>query len=259
MDYPILEFDDERRAALEPHKLLEPIADIPQRAVICFFRDVLSDLAGTGRLELIRHLGSEMGRVPVQRLRTEAGDLTVMQGGVGAALGAGFFEELIALGCRQFIACGGAGVLDSSIDMGSVLLPTEAIRDEGTSYHYLPAGQPATPSPEAVAAIEAALQRHEVPYITTKTWTTDAPYRETAGKIARRREQGCLAVEMEAAAFFAVAQFRDVVFGQMLYGGDDVSAENWDHRGWNTNTPVREKLFWLAVEAALHLPLDPST
>ncbi|MCB0012413.1 MAG: nucleoside phosphorylase [Anaerolineales bacterium] len=254
MNYPILEFDDDRQAALEPHKLLRPVEDIPQRAVICFFNDVLAALAETGRLEPIRHLGSEMGRIPVQRLRTENGDLTVMQGGVGAALGASFVEELIALGCRQFIACGGAGVLDSAIDMGSVLLPTEAIRDEGTSYHYLPAGALATPTPAAVAAIEAALARHGVPYITTKTWTTDAPYRETPGKIARRREQGCLAVEMEAAAFFAVAQFRGVEFGQMLYGGDDVSAENWDHRGWNTDSSVREKLFWLAVEAALHLP-----
>ena len=258
MDYPILEFDDDRQAALEPHKILRPIDDIPQRAVICFFSEVLAALAATGRLEPMHHLGSEMGLIPVQRLRTEDGDLTVMQGGVGAALGAGFVEELIALGCRQFIACGGAGVLDSAIDMGSVLLPTEAIRDEGTSYHYLPAGHPATPTAEAVTAIEAALRRHDVPYIRTKTWTTDAPYRETPAKIARRREQGCLAVEMEAAAFFAVAQFRGVVFGQMLYGGDDVSAESWDHRGWNTDSSVRERLFWLAVEAALQLPPEAS-
>ena len=252
MNFPILDFDPDRKGALEPGEILTAL-DIPERAVICFFNDVLMALKDQGRFKFVRNLGSEMGHIPVHTLETAGGAVTVMQGGVGAALGASFVEELIALGCRQFIACGGAGVLDSSIDMGTVLVPTEAIRDEGTSYHYLPAGQPAKPSPGALEAIETVLNVSNIPYQLTKTWTTDAPYRETAGKIARRRAEGCLAVEMEAAAFFAVAEFRQVTFGQILYGGDDVSAENWDHRGWNTTTSVREKLFWLAVDAALAL------
>ncbi len=86
-----------------------------------------------------------------------------------------------------------------------------------------------------------------------KTWTTDAFYRETPGKVALRKQEGCLTVEMEAAAFFAVADFRDVTFGQILYGGDDVSGETWDSRRWNERTSVREKLFWLAAEACLEL------
>ncbi len=86
-----------------------------------------------------------------------------------------------------------------------------------------------------------------------KTWTTDAFFRETPAKIARRRAEGCLAVEMEAAAFFAVAQFRGVIFAQLLYGGDDVSGEVRDHRRFGERLTVREKLFWLAVEACLRL------
>jgi purine-nucleoside phosphorylase len=97
------------------------------------------------------------------------------------------------------------------------------------------------------------LDQHAVPYIVGKTWTTDAFYRETPGKVARRREEGCLTVEMEAAAFFAVARFRDVDFGQILYGGDDVSGEAWDTRRWNQRSSVREELFWLSVEACLAL------
>jgi len=68
-----------------------------------------------------------------------------------------------------------------------------------------------------------------------------------------RRQEGCLTVEMEAAAFFAVAAFRGVTFGQILYGGDDVSGDTWDSRQWNEHTSVREKLFWLAAEACLEL------
>ena len=94
------------------------------------------------------------------------------------------------------------------------------------------------------------MARH-VPYVLGKTWTTDAIFRETPAKVQLRRSEGCLTVEMEAAAFFAVAQFRGVIFAQMLYGGDDVSGAEWDARGWNKRISVRERLFWLAAEACL--------
>jgi purine-nucleoside phosphorylase len=90
-------------------------------------------------------------------------------------------------------------------------------------------------------------------YLVGKTWTTDAIYRETPTKIAQRRAEGCITVEMEAAAFFAVAQFRGVRFGQLLYGGDDVSGAAWDNREWHQRADTREKLFWLAAEAVLRL------
>ena len=69
--------------------------------------------------------------------------------GVGAPLAAGLLEEVIASGCKKFIACGGAGVLDREIAVGHLIVPTAAIRDEGTSYHYLPPGREVSPSPEA--------------------------------------------------------------------------------------------------------------
>ena len=117
----------------------------------------------------------------------------------------------------------------------------------------MPPSREVHPLPEAVAAIERVLERHKIPYVVGKTWTTDAFYRETPDKIRLRRDEGCLTVEMEAAAFFAVARFRNVLFGQMLYSGDDVSGEDWDSRDWVKRVSVREKLFWLAAEACLEL------
>jgi uridine phosphorylase len=146
-------------------------------------------------------------------------------------------------GCRKFIACGGAGVLDGDIADGHIIVPTTAIRDEGTSYHYLPPCREVGANKEAVAAIEKVLQAHRCEYILSKTWTTDAIYRETAAKVLHRKAEGCTTVEMEAAAFFAVAQFRSVQFGQLLYGGDDVSRSEWDSRHWDSHTSVRKKLF----------------
>ena len=77
-------------------------------------------------------------------------------------------------------------------------------------------------------------------------------FRETRARMLARRREGCLTVEMEAAAFFAVAQFRRVQFGRILYGGDDLGGDAWDHRNWNRHQ-VRELLFTLAAEACLSM------
>lgn len=247
--HPILEFDHALEAVLEPKRLIKPI-DIPERAVVCFFQDVITRLTQQHEARVIRHLRTEIGTHPIYEVAINGQRLAVFHPGVGAPLAAAMLEQVIALGSRTFIACGGAGVLDSTIAVGHVLIPTSAIRDEGTSYHYLPPSREVSASPDAVAAIERVLQANKVEYLLTKTWTTDAIYRETHAKVRRRRAEGCIAVDMEAAAFFAVAQFRNVRFGQLLYGGDDVATEEWRSRHWQTHD-VRETLFWLAAEAAL--------
>lgn len=253
-DYPILEFDSSRAAMIEPGEIIQPV-DLPEQCVLCFFNDVIgaTDASDAIKTEIVHHIGSEIGRVPVYVIEHEGQPCTLVHPGVGAPLAAAFLEEVIALGCRKFIACGGAGVLNSDLALGHVVIPTSAVRDEGTSYHYLPPGREVAPSPAGVTAIEATLTAHDVPYVKGKTWTTDGVYRETPAKVKRRREEGCLTVEMEAAAFFAVAQFRDVTFAQILYSGDDLGGEEWDRRNWHRQTSTREKLFWLAVEAALKL------
>jgi uridine phosphorylase len=250
-DYPILEFDPAPEAVIEPSRFITPI-DISEHCVICFFQDVLNGLLSEGRLHKATARGSEMGEHPVYEMDVQGKRLAVFHPGVGAPLAAGLLDELIALGCRKFIACGGAGVLDREIACGHLVVPTSAVRDEGTSYHYLPPSREVQAHPEAVAALERTLQSRGFGYILAKTWTTDAIFRETSDKVKRRREEGCLTVEMEAAAFFAVAQFRGAVFGQILYGGDDCSGE-WEHRDWHLQSSIREKLFWLAAEACLEL------
>jgi uridine phosphorylase len=252
-DAPILEFDPAPTAVIEPTEVIEPI-DIPTHAVLCFFQDVIEKVTDEHGGRIIDHVVSEIGKVPIWELALEGRRLALVHPGVGAPLAAAFLEELIALGCRAFVACGGAGVLVPDVALGHVVVPTSAVRDEGTSYHYLPAAREVAPTAQAVEAILATLQRHDVPHVTGKTWTTDAMYRETRDKVARRVAEGCLTVEMEAAAFFAVASFRGVAFGQLLYAGDDLSGDAWDQRGWDEHAVGRELLFRLAAEAVLLLP-----
>ncbi|MBI3242644.1 MAG: nucleoside phosphorylase [Chloroflexi bacterium] len=250
--YPILEFDPSPNAILEPHLIHDKIA-IPERCVVCFFADVFETLRANGKLKVIATQRSEIGDNPIYELDLDGRRLAAFHPGVGAPLAAAFLDEVIALGCRKFIACGGAGVLNREIAVGHLVVPTSAVRDEGTSYHYLPPSREVSVSPEGVVAIEAALKADGIDYIVGKTWTTDAIYRETPDKVKLRKEEGCLTVEMEAAAFFAVAQFRGVTFAQILYGGDNLDSEQWDSRHWDKRTSIREKLFWLAAEACLRL------
>ncbi len=249
-DFPILEFDPAPEAFIEPSRILKRL-DVPQHCVLCFFQEVITAVCANAKC--VYHLGSELGSNPVYELDVHGRRLVVVHPGVGAPLAAGFLEEMIALGCTRFIACGGSGVLMPEIAVGHAVIINHAVRDEGTSYHYLPPSREVSASPAAVAALEATLARHHVPCVTGKTWTTDAIYRETPAKIARRKAEGCLTVEMEAAAFFAVAQFRGVTFGQVVYGGDDLSGDEWDSRDWQSRTSARDKLFWLAAEACLTL------
>lgn len=246
---PLLQFDKNRKSLIEPHLFFKRYSKIPSRCVLTFFQDVIDNLVKSEKAVKIASLSSEIGEHPVYRFKHKNKSFTLFHPGVGAPLAAALLEELIAMGCSKFIVCGGAGVLDKNIAQGNLIVPFSAVRDEGTSYHYLPPSREVTASSPAVDAIKKILLKHKIEYIITKTWTTDGIYRETRGKVKRRRSEGCLAVEMEAAALFAVAKFRKVKLGQILYGGDNLDADVWEDRDWPNNWSVREKLVYLSAEA----------
>lgn len=248
----ILEFDSSVPAVLEPSKLLSKI-DIPEHAVICFFSEVMEKLKNEGKAKLIMNFQTEIGNHPLYEVDYFGRKIVVFHPGIGAPLASVLLERVIALGCNKFIACGGAGVLNKEIAVGHIIIPISAVRDEGTSFHYIEPSREITANQVGVQAIEKILTKHKCKYVVGKTWTTDAIYRETPEKVKLRRKEGCLTVEMEASAFFAVSQFRKVTFAQLLYGGDDVSCEEWNSRGNISRTEIRENIFWYTVEACLEL------
>jgi uridine phosphorylase len=250
--YPILEYDPAREAFIEPSRHIRP-RDVPEHCVICFFKEVIEKFAEEHNARVAVENSWEDGDHPVYEISFQGQRLAFFHPGVGGPLAAGLLEDVIAYGCRKFIVCGGCGVLEKQLSVGHLIVVSSAVRDEGLSYHYLPPGREVKAHEGGVAALEAALAKRGVPYLVGKTWTTDAPYRETARKIATRRDEGCLIVEMEAASLMAVAEFRGCLLGQVLYAGDDLSGEEWDERNWYTRQDIRENLFWLAAEACLAL------
>jgi uridine phosphorylase len=245
---PLEEFDPDPIAVTEPTAALGH-RDVPEAFVICFFPDAIERLVAEGGLREVAKLGSEMGFHPVYEVDLEGRRVGIALGGVGAPLAAGWLEELIGWGARRFVVAGSAGALVPGLALGHVIVPTSALRDEGTSFHYAPPSRTTEPTAAALAAVIATLERRAIPHVQGMTWTMDAFYRETRAKLADRVAEGCLTVEMEAAALFAVARFRGVELAQMLYAGDDLSGEAWDLRGWQAHASGRDVLLRLAIEA----------
>ncbi len=250
-ELPLLEYDPSP-GVIQPHDA-QSEGPLPERWVLCYFAEQIQALAERGIAEPRASFSSEMGRHQIYVVQHDGEPVALIQPGVGAPFAAAMLEEAYACGARKVIVCGSCGVLDREIAVGHLLVPEHAIRDEGTSYHYLPPSRRVSAPPEGVAAVVAVLEAEGVPYLRTTSWSTDAFYRETPAKVRLRREEGCLCVEMEAAALFAVAHFRGISLGQMLYAGDDVSGLAWDPRQWHTRDDARSRVLWLALQACLLL------
>lgn len=253
-DIPLFEHDPSPSALIEPTALISPRDDMPKACVLTWFRDAAERAVTDTFGRRILQLQWEDGPRPVYEIEHEGRPVALAPMPVGGAPSAALLEELIALGCRSFVACGGAGVL-RPLPLGDLVLVTSALRDEGASYHYLPPSRVLDSDGHAVTVLRDTLTDLGVPFSEGRTWTTDGIYRETPERIRRRTEEGCVTVEMEAASVAAVARFRGVRLAQVLYGGDDLTGEVWDERSWQSRHDVRDRLIRIAATAALRLEL----
>lgn len=233
MTIPLEEFDDSDDSVLRPR----PIAvngGFPDTAVLCFFREAIEELREQGRLVQIGKFSDEIGGAGI--FATPDHRVAVFHPGVGGPLSAHCLEQAIASGVRSVLAIGGAGALAEEFSRDDVIVVESAVRDEGTSFHYLPPGRRVDFDPNEVQRIVRALGEHGISARVGVTWTTDADFRETRARVERRRAEGCAAVEMEAASLAAVCQFRGVRFAHVLYSGDALHGESWSERAWTTSS-----------------------
>ncbi len=250
---PLTEFDPDKKAIIEPSEHIANKSPSPY-CVMPIYLTLVNKLKREGKLKPMGK-SVESSEPLYQRylLNYRGKSIIVVYPSIGAPLVAAIMEELIAFGCRKFIVCGAAGVLQPELDRGHIIIPIRALRDEGTSFHYYKPTKYIKMDKTVVRKLETVLKKQNMKYTTGTTWTTDGIYRETRGKVAKRRVEGCITVEMECAALLAVAKFRNVAFGQYLEAWDDVSGETWDKRHVDNKLALQEKLFWLSVQACLSL------
>lgn len=151
--------------------------------------------------------------------------------GIGGPQLATEVEELAELGVRRFVIVGLAGSIQPSLPHGRWVLCTKALRDEGTSHHYLRPSRWVRPSEPLSAALRESLRKSKLSFVEGPSWTTDAPYRETLKEVRRYRKEGILTVEMEAATLFAVARYRSVESAALFLVSDVLEEKGW-HPGF---------------------------
>ena len=225
-------FDVESKALIDPQKVVkkdmaEKYAFYPDVIILTFSKEMLNELVELGEIEIIGKdltVGNNK-EYPVCRVKgTNIGiSLTI----IGEQMATAAIEELHALfGCKKFILFGSCGAL-IDIEEGKLIVPTEAYRDEGVSYHYA--------EPADYIKISKAEKLIEIfnnvgaDYVKGKTWTTDAFFRETENNRNRRINEGCICVEMEVAGLQAVCDFRGIEFYPFLYGADSLAGD-WTKR-----------------------------
>lgn len=245
--FPVLEFDDNPTAKLNPANFADKKFDT-DKMVITFFPEVVNKLAKNGQITEERMIPGE-NPFMVYRF-TEQPDVLLTLGQVGCPACAGNLDLFHAMGITKVTFCGGGGVLDRNIEVGQLLLVDGAIRDEGFSYQYIAPSRVIHTNPEITDKIRAYLDQNHIPYLRGLTWTTDAIFRETVDRISRRKEEGAKIVEMEQAGCIAVAQFRNFAYGALIYGGDDLSGEEWSSRSWNSREGIRYDLVMLCKKLA---------
>ncbi len=243
-EIPILEFDTEQEAMITPGHHTE--YRFPEKAVMLFVEPKIIEYAVEQGCEVIGEFESVTKYFNVYKTKKHDIEFAFVQAPLGGAAAVHIMEQLIAGGVREIIAAGCCGALVEDTE-GSFFVPTAALRQEGTSYHYLPPSREVQLDPEAVQAICRVLEREGFAFQTCKTWTTDGFYRETREMVQYRRAEGYSVVEMECASIAACAEMRGVRFGQLLFTADSLAnTDAHDTRNWGND--YFESAMWLAME-----------
>ena len=213
-EIPILEFDTEQTAVINPtHEKLE--LKLPKKCVFAFLGEYIDEYASKTETQKVSEFESTTKIYPIYITKYKGDEVVLCQAPVGAAPAAQILDWLIGYGVREIISAGSCGAL-KKFPESTFLVPSKALRDEGTSYHYAPPSRFMEISERARKAIEETVLEHGMKYVEVITWSTDGFFRETKEKVAYRKSEGCSVVEMECSALVACSAFRGATWGMIL-------------------------------------------
>lgn len=246
-------YPKEKKAFINPEDFTKPNPNFPELCVSTFSNGIINKFASLNGVKIIDYLYTANGSVPIYQIIYKNTPIAFYLSRVGASACVAGIEEIIALGAKKIVLFGSCGILDNSAD-NKIIIPISAVRDEGTSYHYIEANDEVYADKNNIIKLVRCIEKYGYSYIIGKTWTTDAIYRETESVIAERKDSGCLCVEMECAAALAVTQFREIPFVQFLYGADNLDCSKWEPNDlMEYGLSNAEKYLVLAFECVINL------
>lgn len=245
-------FDCNGEEIIEAKNTVRMIENFPTTVLVVFSAKVCNLFLSKYDAIKIGALSVAGQKLPIYQFEYRGIKMGFFNTALGGAASAALLEELIALGAEKLLYFGSCGALHKEIAEGRLLVPTAAYRDEGVSYHYAEASDYL--EIETAPALMQILDDLNILYNTTRTWTTDAFYRETRRNLEKRKAEGCGVVEMECASIMSVGQFRNKKVYQFLYAADCLADSDWDKRILgNMPTDLREKILLVALEVATRL------
>lgn len=249
------EFDECKTSTFDPYEVENVIPNFPKIGITCFSKKLMDRYVEIFNGEKIADISNANGRVPIYKINYKEMEIALFMSRVGAAACVVSYEEILAMGLEKLIMFGTCGVLNRNIEDLAIIIPTSAIRDEGTSYHYMLASDEVLVNKKYKQQFIEILKNNDISYVEGKVWTTDAPYRETRSKVIKRKEQGCICVDMECSAMNAVAEFRNKELFQFFYAADNLDSPKWDQRslGNDDRLSEKEKIIYLALELAIEM------
>lgn len=249
------QFDPAVRAVINPDYIHKPIDDFPETIVSIFSHNLFDSMVEALDGIQIAETHDVDGVWPVYEVTFKGKRLAFYKARLGAPACVGSFEDVLAFGGKRIILLGNCGVLDRNVEDCGIIIPTEAIRDEGTSYHYAPAADTIPVNRKYIPEFVSVLEEFGYPYVMGTTWTTDGFYRETRDKVDSRKKMGAVCVEMECAAMQALCDFRGVEFFQFFYAGDNLDHSDWDPRSLSGHSRLddKQKIALLAFELAARI------
>ncbi len=251
----LTEFDETKKAVINPEDIINPVEGMPEVGVACYSYTTFERMIHEVDAQIIATTSTANGVKPIYRASYKQTEIALFMIDVGAPMSVGMLEDVFSMGIKKVIVFGTCGVLDQRIEDCSIIIPDSAVRDEGTSYHYAPASDEIKVNQKYQDVFTGMLDELHVKYTVGKTWTTDAFYRETPEKVKRRKEQGCICVDMECSADAAVAEFREKDLVQFFYAADNLDAGEWDVRSLSNHSKLEEKdrIAMIALELATRI------
>lgn len=219
--------------------------------IVTFSRNLIDALLEDNLIDIISldTIKSISNTYPVYKFKGT--NIGIFKTTVGASITSAIILEVCYVyNVNKVVLFGSCGSLDKNIPITKLIVPTKAYRDEGVSYHYMePSDYIDLPNWQKITKIFDELA---VDYVTGKTWTTDAFYRETYEEIDERKKEGCIAVEMEISACQAVCNSQNIEFYSFLYRADNLDSSSWE-RGLKDSDLAKDdrlKILNIAVELA---------
>jgi uridine phosphorylase len=241
-DEPVFTPADVIKYAADDRKVAIESFNVPERVIVTYQSSVFEHVQQTfmGKPKEWLH-GDSQPFVIMSLANVEIG---IARSWIGSPAAAMVLEELVACGAKKVFEVGCVGALQSALQPGDMVVVSEAVRDEGTSRHYLPQNVELESSLRLRDLLAEVLSEKKLQYRIGPVWTTDGVYRETRRKLLRLRGEGVLGVNMETSALFAVAKYRGVEMASAQVVSDVLSEDGWLPAF--RHEPVREALRSLA-------------